>query len=98
MNWDSLFGANKLKPSQLEVPQQVAEIDRDKYARKMLNRVRAESFQWSFNMLALFPIIIIYSSLVVFSVNPEISFIESFKYPLYVVGAMFAAAIIGYRP
>jgi len=188
MNWDKLFGANKLQPVHLAVPEQVPEIDREKYARRMLNQARAESFKWSFNMVtwsmlmlftsamlpillssnlgasidlqstrlswlpleqispislsicyaaiafipvfilgqtitkyieviydrewgdvtpqkyfifymrALLPIIIIYSGLVVFSVNPEINILESFKYPFYVVGAMFVAAIMGYRP
>ncbi|MFC3150067.1 hypothetical protein ACFOEK_03425 [Litoribrevibacter euphylliae] len=187
MNWDNLFGARKLQPTDVEVPVQVPEVDRDKYARRMLNRARAESFKWSFNMVmwslmalfvsamlpillssnlsmvvdiqssrlfwlplesvssinvaivfvllafipvfilgqiitkyieyiydrewgdvspqrffvfyirAILPLIIVYSGLVVFCFYPDVGFFESFKYPLYVVGAMFVAVLMGYR-
>lgn len=188
MNWNNLFGSRKIQPSEIEVPPQIPEQHRHKYARRMINQARAESFKCSFimvvwSMIMLFftamlpillstkfhmhvdlqstrlswlpfenvsaiqgaivfacmaffpvfligqivtkyieylydrewadvtpqkyvvffmqsvlPLIIVYSGLVVFCFYPQTDFIESFKYPLYVFGGMFALALAGHRP
>lgn len=50
-----------------------------------------------FYMRAMLPLIIVYAGFVVFSFYPQMDMLESFRYPVYVVGGMFVAAAMGYR-
>lgn len=47
-----------------------------------------------FFVRALLPILIVYSGIVVFCFYPNLDLIESMKYPLYFLGAMFVVALM----
>jgi hypothetical protein len=51
MNWNNLFGSSKIQPSEIDVPHNIQEQDRHKYARRMINHARFESFKCTFIMV-----------------------------------------------